>query len=50
MKYKTKPLTVIAGSTRNLLSERDSLQRRRWRMLLRHDGRGARLVFPSLSK
>ena len=30
---------VIAGLTRNLPSDRDTLQRRRWRMFLRHDGK-----------
>jgi hypothetical protein len=30
---------VIAGLTRNLPSRRDILQRRRWRMFLRHDGK-----------
>ncbi len=30
---------VIAGLTRNLPSDRDTLQRRGWRMFLRHDGK-----------
>ena len=58
MKHKTEPSTVIAGLTRksrfddakrvNPLGDRDSLPRRGWRMLLRHDGRSVRFVFPSL--
>ena len=31
--------TVIAGLTRNPLSDKDTFPRRRWRMFLRHDGK-----------
>ena len=37
--HKNLPQTVIAGLTRNPLSDYDILPRRRWRMFLRHDGK-----------
>ena len=38
-RHKNQPQTVIAGLTRNPLSDKDTLPRRRWRMFLRHDGK-----------
>ena len=46
--HNTTPQTVIAGLTRNLLGRRDSFLRGRWRMFLRHDGKGSRFELPSL--
>ena len=43
-KRQTEPLAVMAGLTRHLPSKRDTLQHRRWRMFLRHDGKGIRIV------
>ena len=37
---KTRPENVIAGLIRDLLNDKDTFQRRRWRTLLRHDVKG----------
>ena len=39
-KRQNRPLTVIPDLIRNLLGIRDSLQQRKWRILVRHDGKG----------